>query len=469
MYSTAGSGPGHLLYDPGPLLFWLLAIPVRIDPAHGSLWGATILAGAVLSLAIEAVWSTRQWLGCAVVAFVAVDILWLEPTIFEDLMWNAHFPIPFMISAIALALVIASGRLGWWPPLVLIGSVAAQSHLIYLIPMVALVLAAPVIGVVLQGRPKRLRWLLLGLIVGCVCWLAPIVQNFGANGNLSALVRSSRGQATMGFSFGLRVLGTAGSPSPLWLRHEPGNFYSVHALIDANAPVLGILVLCFLVAIAFVAYFLGHRSLCAYSLVSLTCSVGVLVSFAAISQKNVFNVDYVISLLWVVSTMVWTVVVWSLAAIVVALLRLHNGAAFDRNKGALAAVIGLLITGAVAIVGLGGGGASLSTLTTNGANGEPRLQYKSVGQIAERIEHATPRGPVAISSVTENADEFAGLDVSEGVAWRLEADGWQPGLYDLERAFSGLIPSPRSSAFVITIGPEGVPSVMRVLPATAQG
>ena len=62
MLSTAGT-VGHNIFDPGPLLFWLLAIPVRIDPAHGALWGAALLGGAAMSVAVEAILVDRTVAG----------------------------------------------------------------------------------------------------------------------------------------------------------------------------------------------------------------------------------------------------------------------------------------------------------------------------------------------------------------------------------------------------------------------
>ena len=47
----------HGLYDPGPLEFWLLAVPVPADPVRGVLWGAALWCMAAGSLAIEAMWS----------------------------------------------------------------------------------------------------------------------------------------------------------------------------------------------------------------------------------------------------------------------------------------------------------------------------------------------------------------------------------------------------------------------------
>src|ERR1700678_317979 len=57
VWSQASQGRHHAFYDLGPLLFWLLAVPVRLDPDHGAIWGAALLCGAALSLSVEAAWS----------------------------------------------------------------------------------------------------------------------------------------------------------------------------------------------------------------------------------------------------------------------------------------------------------------------------------------------------------------------------------------------------------------------------
>ena len=239
MYSTAGNGLGHSLYDPGPLVFWLLAIPVHIDTVHGALSGAGLLWGAALSLAVEAVWSTRLWAGCAAIAFVAVDLLWLTPLVFQNLLWNAYLPVPFLVAAIALAWVVGTGSFGWWPPLILVASVASQSHLTFVIPCVALTILAPVIGVLVSGKPARFRWLPAGLGVALACWLAPLLQSTGSNSNLASLLHSNSGQSKMGMTFGLQVLAAAGSPSPIWLTHEPVSFFPVGAFIGENSANYG--------------------------------------------------------------------------------------------------------------------------------------------------------------------------------------------------------------------------------------
>lgn len=283
--STAGAA-GHNLFDPGPLLFWLMAVPVHLDPTHGLLWGSALAWGAALSLAVEAAWWNRAWLGCAVVAFAAVDLLCTDPRLFENFAWNAYFPIPFFIAAIVLAWVVATGSFGWWPALVFVASVAAQAHLLFAIPAVAMVALAPAIGLVLFGRPERLRWLAGGTVVAVACWLAPVVQGFERGGNLVALARSGSGNKALGVAFGLRTIATATAPWPIWLRSEPSNFLAAAAFVAGYTALFGALALVALAGVAALARWRGHARLCALSLVALVCCLGLMTTFAIYPTKN---------------------------------------------------------------------------------------------------------------------------------------------------------------------------------------
>ena len=124
--SAASAGTGHVVFDPGPLMFYLLAVPVHLDPAHGLFWGAALCCGAVLSLSIEAAWSLGAWMIGAVVGFCVLDLVWLTPAVFENLPWNAYFPLPFFIAALVLAWVVVMGRTRWWPVLVVSASKGAR-------------------------------------------------------------------------------------------------------------------------------------------------------------------------------------------------------------------------------------------------------------------------------------------------------------------------------------------------------
>ena len=487
MYSTAGNGLGHYLYDPGPLLFWLLAVPVHIDPSRGLLWGAAFCWGAALSLAIEAVWSTRLWLGCALVPFVAVDLLWVAPRVLEDPSWNAYFPIPFFIATLVLAWVVGTGSFGWWPALVGVASVAAQCHLIFAIPAVGLTLLAPVVGVVATGRPRRLRWLVVGIIVAVACWAAPLLQNLGRNGNLSALAHSSHGSKTLGLGFGLHILAAAGAPFPIWLRHEPLGFFSVAAFTGEHSSALGVIVLCLLAAICVAAALTRQRALAVLGVVGLVASISLVASFAIFPVKNSISVDYLIIVAWVVGILVWTVVVWAAVSMVALLVRPARKVPVADGRpvvggtegvgtepaapegptpaagGGLGGVVrrspvATLLLG-VAIVGV------LAGFTTAGLRPalafQPALDTVSwdhqevlrVRHVTTAIEHAVPRGPVVYSIDASSAGALSTIWITEGVAWQLEQDGWRAGLFSIERAYTQL--KPRRGAPTVKVVIDG--------------
>jgi hypothetical protein len=48
-YSSISPGSGHLVFDPGPLQYVLLSLPVHIDKLQGALWGSALIYGLVLS------------------------------------------------------------------------------------------------------------------------------------------------------------------------------------------------------------------------------------------------------------------------------------------------------------------------------------------------------------------------------------------------------------------------------------
>jgi hypothetical protein len=456
MLSTAGT-VGHNIFDPGPLLFWLLAIPVRIDPAKGAFWGAAVLGGAVMSMAIEAVWSTRQWLGCALIGFCALDLLWLVPQVFETLLWNAYFPIPFLIATVALAWVVGRGAFGWWPVLVGVASIAAQTHLIFAMPCVALAVVAPVMALKFAGRPERFRWLVVGLVVGVACWLAPLLQNFDAQGNLTAILRGSGGK-TEGVAFGLRIVAMTGAPSPLWLKQAPTNYFSAVGFINANRPLTGFIVLVLLVIIALAAWRKHHRSLSALAVMALVCSVSFAISFTIFPQKNSISLSYLIYGLWAVSVLLWTVVVWGIALLVpVVVHRFTRAEPSESSRDGLArrrvVAAGAAAVVAVLLVAFAAIWPFRDISQTDPIYANERALYAAVRQTAKGIEHTVPPGPVVFAFHSQDGKGFPAYSsflITEGVAWQLEADGWRPGLFGFVAIYTGLTPSVRAASVIVT-------------------
>jgi len=477
--SAAGIGLGHYLYDPGPLEFWLLAVPVHISTTNGLFLGASLIGAAVLSVAIEAIWSTRLWLGCAVVAFAVLDLLWLTPAVFENLPWNAYFPIPFFIAAIALAWVVSTGRFGWWPVMVFVASVASQSHLLFVIPCVALTVVAPLVGVATARRPARLRWLVTGLVVGVVSWIGPMTQEFGSNGNLSALLTGDKGQATLGLGYGLRFLAGAGSLDPIWLVHEPITFVPTTLFVESHSALGGATILALLALISLVSWKVGQRQLAGLAAVSVVVAVSTVINFSMYPQAQVASIDYLIVSMWVVGILMWITAAWTVVAFASAsasmILRpsrvrrarpLRDGdapgevsvAAADGAPGLIstrhgkrsgwtgvAAVCVLCVVGVVALRPLVGYQPEFDTV------GWDQSIFTTVNHVAASIEQNVKPGPVVVVINSDWGNAYILATVVDGVAWKLKADGWSPGQSSFYEAYTGLAILPRKPYTKVTL------------------
>src|SRR5262249_38164732 len=108
---------------------------------------------------------------------------------------------------------------GWWPVLVVTGSVAAQAHLMFTISAVALILLGLGAGLAGTFRAKAgYRWAVIGLIAALGCWSAPLVQQLTARvGNFTGLARGQGPPGSQaGPAFGLKALAASAQPPPVW-------------------------------------------------------------------------------------------------------------------------------------------------------------------------------------------------------------------------------------------------------------
>lgn len=100
-------------HDLGPAEFWLLAIPVHIDPARGVLWGAALLCMVAASLAIEAAWSVIGETGALVASAVILGIAaWMPGLAFRPY-WNPYFGGVFFLAAVAAGWTVLCGHRTW--------------------------------------------------------------------------------------------------------------------------------------------------------------------------------------------------------------------------------------------------------------------------------------------------------------------------------------------------------------------
>jgi hypothetical protein len=442
--------PGHIFYDLGPLQFVLLSIPIHIDHLQGALWGSALIVGLVLSVAVEATWSVRRWLACVLVALAVADLAWKVPSVFGHQVWNVNFGLAFLLASIALAWTVALGSFGWWPVLVFTASVAVQAQLFYALVAVSLVIVCPFLGGWNSGRPRRFRWLMIGLGVGIVCWLPPLIQEvFGSFGNLTGVLRAGR-QASLGFAFGLRNLGGIAWRGPLPVRQYDYNtsFY----YLGSDPWEAGVLVLIVIAVIAGVAWRYRRKDLAALATIGLICSVGVVVDFASVPRINMGSLSWLVTMLWLVAYLWWLIVVWAVIEVVRAAtlqrvrVRTRPLPKFNTDFEVFI-LFGVLIV--VVLAGL------WKLPSQSSVNSEENAQ---VSNVVRTVASKIPPGAVTLkfwpTSSAANLSPEGSVEYSDGQAilWQLTTAGFEPLMQPFFTELSGITyPRDQSSPTVNVI------------------
>ena len=308
----------HGVFDPGPLEYWLLAIPVHISPTTGVLWGAVLCCMAACSLAIEAAWATGGEFAGLTASGLAIGIVMWMPSIAVTPDWNPSLGMIFFLATLATAWAVLAGRRAWWPGLVVAASIAAQAHLMYAVASVALAALTLIIGIIDTVRARAgYRWLVIGALLGAACWSGPFIQQFTSrNGNLSALIANSESGsgARTGVTFAFRALSAAVQPVPLWWRSS----LQASALardIGARSPWFGAAVL-ILVVLAGAAALgpLRSRRLAALSVVTLVLTLGALFTYSSIPVRatTLLTLIYLIYLMLPIGVLCWLVIGWAI-------------------------------------------------------------------------------------------------------------------------------------------------------------
>jgi hypothetical protein len=214
-------------HQPGPSLFYLLALPYRLTGSRPS----SILVGAVLinAAAVVGIGLVARRRGGTVLAVVTLGItLLVMRTLTGTALADPWNPLVTLLPFALFVLLAWSVALGdaWMLPIGLaVGSFVVQSHVSYAPATVGLLVLA-FVGLVLSwrrrspeethARPARVLAVSAGVVV--VVWLLPLVDQLGGDGNLGDIWRfftSSTGTLTWFQS--VRVVGLQWSWRPEWL------------------------------------------------------------------------------------------------------------------------------------------------------------------------------------------------------------------------------------------------------------
>jgi hypothetical protein len=213
---------------PGPLLFWILAIPSRLfgQAAWVTLVGGAVLQGVAITWLAALAWR-RGKLPLVSVALVGMTLLYvstgsrimLEP-------WNPHVALPFFALFVFQSWLLATGDARVLPGAALVATFLVQTHVGYA-PLVAAAAVAVLAFALLDVRARKegatwsswRRPIWISLAIVFVLWLPVVIEQVTSSyGNLARLrdYFASGNAEAVGFASGLRLMAAGFRVLPSW-------------------------------------------------------------------------------------------------------------------------------------------------------------------------------------------------------------------------------------------------------------
>lgn len=412
-YSTVVGEP---VFHPGPLLFWLYALPVRLPwPEALALAAGLVNLASVMGVVALARRRGGPALMLATAVAIPVMLASLPSASFSDI-WNPSAPTLPFLALVFIGWSLACGEHRLLPLAVLIASFVVQCHLGYLVAAAA-TLAVGVAGLALSRRAELLRaparaWMAGALVVGVVCWSAPAIDQVTNDpGNLRLVYRAIRAdQPTLGLDPAWRAVVHTVGVVPWWLE-DP--HFGISRAVDlgqrpsAVARASAVLALAALAALALLGWRRRRPDVVAATVLALALCAAVAVVAGSTPQHSVGTLAY--SLRWAspVGLFAWLALGWS-AATLLAPARLRAPLPAPRR---LAPALGLALVAVVAAV--------------VAASGDLRDQpYGQTTAIAEGIESGVPDGrPIVLGIAGPPDATFMALSIQAGVLYALRLDG----------------------------------------------
>ena len=419
-YSEAGNLTGQVIHSPGPLLYWLLALPSRF----GSTTSLAVTMGAVNTLAIIACVALARRRGGLVLMFataigIALMCQSLPAESFHDV-WNpAAALFPFLL-LIFLCWSVACGDHRLLPLTTAVASFVTQTHLTYIAPTAGL-LAIGVGGLavrrfaerraaqrgaeMLPRRRARSRpfghWVAAATLVAAICWAPPLLDEIANSpGNLTLIVAatSDRG-TTLGASVGWNAVVDAVGWKPWWLyipKSEWDRKHDVRVTPAGGASDSTLAMLAALGLVILVGLRRRRADLAAAAAIGLVLCAALAANMSQTPAVPLLAATIGYTAWWgsMLGLWVWLVLVWSLWCLLRRLVR-ENAPALRRAADRVKRLPAGTLRAACVAASLGALGGTVATAGAVAAKQKPDShvnQYHPIAAIVARLDEIIPPG-----------------------------------------------------------------------------
>jgi len=182
---------------PGPLLYWVLAVPYHLLgwSARSMLAATAFLNAAALAGTVALAWRRGRLPLAALTTFALVILTHtMGPELLRD-PWNPYIT---MLPVALLVMLCWSGAEGdrWaWPAALAVGSFIVQSHIGYAVIVIGVVVSAMFLAwrqrtevALLPSTPRARRLLIITTaLVLVMCWTPVLIDQFFGSGNVAAI------------------------------------------------------------------------------------------------------------------------------------------------------------------------------------------------------------------------------------------------------------------------------------------
>ena len=332
--SGASAAVGEIAYSPGPLLFWLLAVPARLpgSAAFPVTMGLVFTTAVMVTVVLA---HRRGGLALALLTALAIALMCgsLNTQVLSD-PWNSSAGVMLVPLLFYLCWSLARGEYPLLPVTVLVASFMAQCHLVLVLPVAALV-AVGLTGLALTvrrhsaaGRAAARGWALAALAVAAVCWAPPALDQglawAGSDrgiGNAELLWRAARArERPVGIEGGARAVAQAVGLSPWWLRSPQApdqRVFSIFAPVGGLRLLSTLLFVGALVAVVPLSRMRRRPDVAWLAALALALCAGLAASTASFPNTPGSILSYSYSSWWAMPAgmCVWLALIWAAATL----------------------------------------------------------------------------------------------------------------------------------------------------------